>query len=199
MRPAVALCLDATFGARRFSFPPVAEALAEVRRLVLEALARGGAPLVLVEAPTSALAVAATLVEAGVPVRAARGAIQAAAAYARAGLAAPPLQRFDGKLRPGEALLWPPSARAATGLGSLEEPVAILVSGHAADPRELARAGADHEATGASEVGLSHAPGDELAEALRARGVETYPLGPPRQISLFAAGAETTAHVVSAG
>ncbi|HEY2731783.1 MAG TPA: hypothetical protein VGK52_17695 [Polyangia bacterium] len=216
VRPADALCLDATFGARRFSFPAVVDALAEVRRLVLEVLARGSAPLVLVEAPTSALAVAATLVEAGVPVRAARAAIQAAAAYARAGLVAPPLQRFDGKLRRGEALLWPPSARDATGLGRLEAPVAILVSGHAADPLELARAGADHgvvladradfagllryvEATGAREVGLSHAPGDELAEALRARGVETYPLGPPRQISLFASGAETTAHVVSAG
>jgi len=216
IRPADALCIDATFGARRYSFPPVAESLAEVRLLVLEVLARGGAPLVLVEAPTSALAVAATLVEAGVALRGGRAVVHAAAAHARAGLTVPPLQRFDGKLRAGEALLWPPSAREATGLGRLEAPAAILVSGYAADPAEVARAGADHgvalgdradfaallryvEATGAREVALARAPGDELAQELRARGVDSYPVGPPRQIALFAGGAETPAHVVSAG
>jgi hypothetical protein len=215
VRPADALCVDATFGARRFSFPPLAEALSEVRRLVLEALARGSAPLVLVEAPTSALAVATTLVEAGVTVRGGRAVVQTAAAYAEAGLPTPPLQRFDGRLRPGEALLWPPSAREAAGLGRLEAPTTILATGHAGDPEAIARARADHgvplgdradfaallryiESTGAREVALMRAPGDELAQALQARGVDTYPVGPPRQIALFAGSAETLPHVVSA-
>ena len=43
------------------------------------------------------------------------------------------------------------------------------------------------EATGAAEVALVNAPGDELADVLRARGVDAYTLGPPRQIELFAA------------
>jgi hypothetical protein len=43
------------------------------------------------------------------------------------------------------------------------------------------------EASGASEVALINAPGDDLAGALRARGIDAYTLGPPRQIELFAA------------
>jgi hypothetical protein len=215
VRPADALCVDATFGARRFVFPPVTEALAEVRRLVLEALARGEAPLVLVEPSATALAAAAALVEAGVAVRGARAIVQLCAAHAAAGLAPPPVQRFDGKLRRGEALLWPRAAREAPGLGRLESPLAILASGLAADPEARRRARAQHavpladradfeallryvQATGAREVALLHAPGDELGEELRARGVDAYHLGPPRQIALFAGAAETSAHVVSA-
>jgi hypothetical protein len=159
--------------------------------------------------------VAAALVEAGVPSRGARPLVQLAATHARAGLAAPPVQRFDGKLRAGEALLWPAGARDAGRLGRLASPTTILVSGRASDPRELARARADHgvpladqadfagllryvEATGAREVALLGAPGDELAEALRLRGVDAYPLGPPRQIALFSGAPDTSAHVVSA-
>jgi hypothetical protein len=134
----------------------------------------------------------------------------------RAGLPAPPLQRFDGRLRPGEALLWPPEARGAAQLGRLESPTFILASGRAADPAEIARVRADHgvaladradfedllryaEATGAREVALMGAPGDELAKALQSRGVDVYPVGPPRQIALFAGGAEEPTHIVSAG
>ena len=43
------------------------------------------------------------------------------------------------------------------------------------------------EASGATEVALVNAPSDELADVLRARGVDAYTLGPPRQIELFAA------------
>jgi hypothetical protein len=214
VRPADALCLDATFGARRFSFPATAEALAELRRLVLEAGTQGRAPLVLVEAGAQALTVAATLAEAGVSVRAARAIVQVAAAHGRAGLATPALQRFDGRLRPGEALLWPPEARDAASLGRLERPTTILASGWAADPAELALARADHgvpladradfadllryvQATGAREVALVHAPSEELALALGARGVDAYPVGPPSQIALFAGSAGPPAHVVS--
>jgi hypothetical protein len=216
VRPADALCLDATFGARRFVFPPVAEALTEVRRLVREALAHGHAPLVLVDAPGSALAVAAALAEDGVAVRGGRTVALAAATYAGAGLPTPPLQRFDGRLRPGEALLWPPDAREAPQLGRLEAPLVILASAHAADPVEIARARADHGvpltdragfadllryvvATGAREVALVRAPGDELAVALAERGLDVYPVGPPRQIALFAGTTDLAAHVVSAG
>jgi hypothetical protein len=214
VRQADALCLDATFGAARFAFPPVAEALARVRALVVEALSRGAHPIVLTDAPTSSLAIAIALVEAGVAVRAARPVVQAAAAYARAGLPAPPLQRFDGRLRAGEALLWPPEARDAAQLGRLDSPTFILATGHAADPAEVARARAEHgvaladradfagllryaEATGAREIALMNAPADELARTLEARGVEVYPVGPPRQIALFSGASDPAAHVVS--
>jgi putative mRNA 3-end processing factor len=218
VRTADAVCLDATFGAPRFAFPAPADARAQIARLVTGAIARGRAPLVLFDEGAAALAVGATLAEAGVPVRAARAAVQAAAAYTRAGLMTPPLQRFDGRLKPGEALLWPRDARDAAQLGRLAAPFVILASGYAADLVEIARARADVgvalaeradfagliryvEATGAREVALLGAPGDDLARALAARGIDAYPLGPPRQIAMFAGPPERPsppAHVVSA-
>jgi hypothetical protein len=45
------------------------------------------------------------------------------------------------------------------------------------------------EATGASEIAVVNAPNGELMRALRARGLDAYPLGPPRQASLFEADA----------
>jgi putative mRNA 3-end processing factor len=200
VRTADAVCLDARFGAPRFVFPAPADALAEIRRLVFESIASRRAPLVLYEEGSAALAIAATLAQAGVPVRAGRAAVQAAAAHARAALPVPPLQRWGGSLKPGEALLWPRAARETALLGRLDAPTVILASAWVADPSE--RADADHavpltdradfagllryvEATGAREVALLGAPGDDLALALAARGVSAYPLGAPRQIALF--------------
>jgi hypothetical protein len=215
VRPAEAVCLDATFGARRFVFPAPADARAEIVALVREALGAGRAPIVLVE-PGPALALAAALGEAGVAVRAARPIVKEAAAYARAGLPAPTPQRFDGRLRADEALLWPPEARDAPRLGALASPFVILASGWAADATAVAAARAERgvaltdradfagllryvESTGARQVALLGATSDELAVALRERGIDAYPVGPPRQIALFSGGAEPTAHVVSAG
>jgi hypothetical protein len=202
--PADALCLDATFGARRFSFPDRAEALADLRRFVTEALAAGRAPVVLVDVPESALAAGGELAAAGVALRAHRSVVAAAASFARAGLPAPPLQRFDGRLRAGEALVWPRQARQAARLGGLGELAVVLASPWAADPEAAGHARADRAialasaadfaglvryvaATGATEVALRDLPpGEDLTTALRERGIDVYPVGPPRQIGLFA-------------
>ena len=210
VRPAQALCVDATFGWRRFSFPPPAEALAQLRSLVTEALAARRAPVVLFDSPGSALDAGRELAAAGIAVRAHRTFLQAASVFGGAGLAAPALQRFEGQLKPGEALLWPREARGAPRLRALTAPVVVLASPWAAEPAAMAGASADHgvllseradfaglvryvEASGASEVALVGSPGDELAAALRSRGADTYVLGPPRQIALFAtAGAPAT-------
>jgi hypothetical protein len=205
VRTADALCLDATFGARRFCFPPRAEALVEVAQLVAGALARGSAPIVLVDTLAAALDVGAALAALGTGVRAHRSVMQAAAAFRGAGQATPEVLRFDGRLRPGEALIWPCSAWPAPRLGALDDPTVVLAS-----PRAIER-GEQHLAlhgvavgvalaeqtdfagllryvvtSGASEVALVSAPGDDLAEALHERGVDAYRLGPPRQIGLFA-------------
>jgi Cft2 family RNA processing exonuclease len=204
IRPAQALCLDATFGARRFSFPPRAEALATLVRLVADALAAHRSPVVLFETPEAALDAAAALAAAGVAPRAHRSLMQAASAFARASLAVPAVQRFDGRLRPGEALLWPREAGDSPRLRALPAPAVILASPLATDPATIAEARAEQgvafahhagwdgllhyvEATGASEVALVGAPDDELAQTLRSRGADAYALGPPHQIGLFSA------------
>ena len=49
----------------------------------------------------------------------------------------------------------------------------------------LATAGMTREEAGATEVAVHRGFADELAEALRARRLEAYALGPPRQLELF--------------
>jgi hypothetical protein len=205
-RAADALCVDATFGAEAFTFPARAQALAEVGRAVRDVLARGAAPVVLIDPVAIAVDVADALAADRIGLCAHRSIVQAAIAYRRAGLPAPPLQRFAGKLGPGEALLWPAHERAPARRAGGRPPGIIRVSADsgaaparagapgpegvpvvyptAADFASLLRYVAE---TGATEVALVNAPGEALAVALRARGIDAYTLGPPRQIELFAA------------
>ncbi len=84
----------------------------------------------------------------------------------------------------------------------MTSPAFLLASGAAADPAVVAgarveaavalSASADFaqllryvEATRPAEVAVTHAGDGELCRALRARGVDAYPLGPPEQIRLF--------------
>ncbi len=202
VRAADALCIDATYGSRAAAFPTRDQALADVGRAVREVLARGGAPVVLVDPVSVAVDVGAALAADRIGLCAHRAIVQAAIAFRRAGLPAPPLQRFSGKVAPGEALLWPAGVRAPARRAGARPPGIILVSPDAGapasptldGPRVVFPTAADFAgleryvvATGASEVALINAPGDELAGALRARGIDAYALGPPRQIELFAA------------
>jgi hypothetical protein len=101
----------------------------------------------------------------------------------------------------GEVLLWPPEARDASNLAQLDRLRFALVSGSAAEPGVLERMRLQHgfaltnlpsageiataiEATGAREVALFHGGAEPLAASLRARGLDAYALGPPRQMTL---------------
>jgi hypothetical protein len=203
VRAADALCIDATFaGQGDPPFPSRAQALEDVGRAVRAVLARGASPVVLVDPVGIAVDVAAALAVDRIGLLAHRAIVQAAAAYRRAGIAAPPLQRFAAKLDPGQALLWPAPVRAPARRAGARPFGAVLVSADAAaqlagaetDARVTVPTAADRagllryiEATGASEVALVNAPGEDLAATLLARGLDAYTLGPPRQIELFAA------------
>jgi hypothetical protein len=204
VRAADALCIDATFAGHGDAppFPTRAAALAEVGRAVRAVLAGGEAPVVLVDPIAIAVDVAVALAADRIGLAAHRAIVQAAAAYRGAGLAAPALQRFATRLGPGDALLWPAQLRIPARRAGARRFAAVLVSADAgsapgaagADARVVFPTGADRTAlaayiaaTGASEVALVNAPGDDLAATLRARGIDAYTLGPPRQIDLFAA------------
>jgi hypothetical protein len=200
LRAADALCLDATFAVEALSFPPRADALAALARGVREILAAGSAPVVLAEVGAPALSAASALAAEGITLRGHREVVQAAAAYRDAGLTAPAVERFAGRLASGEALLWPLGARPpARRAGARPFASVLLASGPSAEPHHLSvqyPGGADFqtllryvEAVGAREVALVNAPGTDLLRALVARGIEAYLLGPPRQIELFDAHA----------
>jgi putative mRNA 3-end processing factor len=202
VRVAGALCLDGTFGSPRFAFPDPQEALAAIDAFVVESLAAGRAPIVLGSPAGPLLEIGERLGRQGVSLRAHRRVMMAAAAYRSAGLAAPPMLRFNGSLGAREALLWPPEAREAPILKTLARPALAFASGWAADPAATARMRVDAafafsntadfagllryvEATEAREVAVQHAGDGELCETLRRRGIDAYPVGPPQQIDLF--------------
>jgi hypothetical protein len=206
VRAADALCIDARHTVPGLAFPPIDDALAAVGRAVREALGTGGAPVLRVESPVLALAVGAALAADRIQLRAHRVVVQAAAAYREAGLPAPPLARFAGRLGPGEVLIWPAAEklpprrrgdRAWRPIAVGPEPLAFsdLASPELpADPTVTLSTTADFagllryvESTAAREVALINARGDVLTNALRARGIDAYGLGPPRQAELFAA------------
>lgn len=202
VRTADALCVDGTFAQPRFAFPPYDEALAAVCDQVRMAGAAGRPAVVLVRPLGPALDVASALAAAGIAARAHRHVIAARAAFLNAGLPVAPLLRFAGRLQPGEALLWPPDDSDAGLVRALPATVTILASGWAADPAVVARLRADAAvplssiagfvdvlayvaSTGAREVAVRHAADNQLVDALNARGITAYRIGPPQQISLF--------------
>jgi hypothetical protein len=209
VRAADALCIDATFASPALTFPARAQALADVGRAVRDVLARGEAPIVVIDPLAIALDIGAALAADRIGLCAHRAMVQAAAAYRGAGLPAPALQRFAAKIGPGDALLWPASVRVPPRRAGARAPGVIFVSADAGSAPSGDGGGGDGdgvrarivfptaadlagvmryiEASGASEVALINAPGDALAGALRARGIDAYALGPPRQIELFAA------------
>jgi putative mRNA 3-end processing factor len=202
IRGADAVCIDGTFGDPRFVFPPREEALAEVRAFVDEALAARRTPVLLAPVYGAAMDVADTLARKGIALRGHRAMIAAAAAFRAAGASVPLIARFARKVGPQEALLWPPEARDAPLLGVLPSPVFAFVSGFSLDADIRARMRADAgialsnqsgypdllayiESTGAREVAVTRGFSESLAEDLRGRGLDAYPLGPPRQMELF--------------
>jgi putative mRNA 3-end processing factor len=202
LRPAEALCVDATFGDPRFAFPEPAVALEQAYQFVKTTLAAGRAPVLLAPAFSTAMELASSLAAAGLALRGHRSILAAAAAFRAAGTAAPPIARFGGKLDLGEALLWPPELRGAPQLARLGNARFAFVSGFSQDPEAVARVGADVgiplsnqsdcarllgyiEAAGAREVAVHRGHADAFAAMLRARGLDAYSLGPPRQMDMF--------------
>ena len=203
VRAADALCVDASHARADVELPSRAAAFASVASAVRDALAGGDSPIVMVEPAATALDVAAALAAEGVALAAHRDVMLAAAAYRDAGLPAPALQRFSGRVASGEALLWParrppPARRGGTRPHRLiavsAEPALAAADGagiHIAFPT-----GADLGVllsyvaeVGASEVALVNPPGQDIHHALAARGIDAYTVGPPRQTDMFAADA----------
>jgi putative mRNA 3-end processing factor len=202
VRSADAVCLDATFGDPRFVLPPFEEAASDLRAFVEAALAGARRPVLLVSPFGPAPGVVHTLHAAGLAFRAHRSFVQAFARFRQAGLNLPAVLPFSGKLNKDEALLWPPEAREAPILSSLDSPTFAFVSGFSVErtavecmqaDRGIAlsnQAGFDElmaylEATGAQEVALHRGFAETLAEILRGRGFDAYAIDPPRQMELF--------------
>jgi putative mRNA 3-end processing factor len=202
VRSADAVCVDGTFGDPRFVLPPPAEALGRLVTFAQETRAAGRSPVLLTSPFGTAMDTAVALAGAGFGLRGHRAVVSAAAAFAAAGATAPAITRFEGKLAADEVLLWPPEAHGAPLLGNLASRRLAFVSGFSLDPDALAAVRAEVpiplsnqsgypqllayvEATGAREVAVYRGHAEPFAVLLRARGLDAYALGPPRQMQLF--------------
>ncbi len=202
VRSAHALCLDATFGSARFVFPPRDEALHQVRAFVQNALAAARTPVLLVSPFGTSMEVSQWLAAEGFALRGHRSIVAAATNFRAAGAAPPVIGRFAGRVAKREVLLWPPEARDAPLLGAIDSPAFAFVSGFSLAPDAFSAMRAEVgialsnqsgfpelleyvESTGAKEVALYRGFPEELAAALKQRGFEAYPLGPPTQMELF--------------
>jgi hypothetical protein len=201
VRSARAVCLDASFAVPGLRLPPRAQTMAEVCGFADDCLRAGESPMLL-GAPTGALPwIALALARAGLGLRAHARVASAIASLGGVCEAMPAVARFAGKLGEREVLLWPADARATFALQWSRRVRRALISGYAADPAALDKAQAERgfpftplatfdellaftEATAAREVALFHASGEEILTPLRARGLDAYILGPPRQMTL---------------
>lgn len=189
------LVLDATYGHPRFRFPPAAETLARARAWVDARAAAGDTPVLLADPLGVGLDLVAEL-GATYRVRVQRGVHEAARKLPGLGFRLPPVSRFSGTPGPGEVVLWPPSGRAAPAIARIARARVALVGAGDAE-----RAGAEIafplvgaadfaglvevvDKSGAKIVYLLGGASAELQDALKARGVDARPLGPPEQLAL---------------
>jgi len=196
VRAADAVCLDARWAAADLQLPARADAEAELLAAARDR-AGGGPPVLVVDPPGLAPAVAQVLAHAGVATRTHRKILESLGVYRRAmGLTHPAtaIQRYAGRLAAGELLLWPAGAAVPPQVMKPTPRRTVPVGPRAGqgDGGVAFSTGADAarllgyvRATGAAEVALVGAPDDHLADLLRARGIIAYRLGPPRQMPLF--------------
>jgi putative mRNA 3-end processing factor len=201
-RRADAICINATAAHPELGCPPRRQALADVRAFAEEGVRAALRTVILGSAFDALPAVAGELARAGIALRAHPRIAAVLARLHRVHDSIPAVHRFSGKLESNEVLLWPSEARNAAGLASLGAPRLALVGSSARDPAVLGDLRLEHgfplthlpsftdvlaalAATGAQEVALVRGPTETVAAALRERGYDAYPLGPPRQMTLL--------------
>lgn len=195
------LVLRASYGHPRFSFPARGEVLDDLAAFVRGALAEGRTPVVL--AASLGGSQEAMLALEGHELLAHPVILRAAEVYRSQGVALPPASAL-GTVRFGQVVLLPADPRSRRRLAELGAHRTCLLSGRAAIPEFAEKLGvdrilplSDHAGfedlveyaiqSGARAVHTFHGHAHDLAEALRARGLEAHPIGEAhRQLELFA-------------
>lgn len=196
LRPCDTLVVGAPYGAAHHRFDAGPSAVIAFAR---ETLAEGRVPVVLVTSAYKGLDAVAHLTAAGISCAGHRSIVEAARRLSAAGIAIPPVKRTVAR---GRALVWLVADRARLAAALRELPVRVaLASGLATERAMVAKlevdraiawsAAADRETllefvarSGAKDVAITGAYADEIASAV---GKHARRLGPPRQMTLFAA------------
>lgn len=196
------LVIESTFGHPRFRLPPRAQVFAQLEEWLRSQLARGITPILL-GYPLGKSQEAMKALSARGFRFCVHPAIHAVSSlYAELGMPVGEVRRFDGTIREGEVGFFPPFAKGRAYSDVTPRATAVL-TGWAMDPGAARRYGADvafpvsdhadfqslvdyAKATGATEVITHHGFARELAEGMRAQGIDARAVGQVQQLDLFA-------------
>ncbi|GAC1347656.1 MAG: hypothetical protein NVSMB23_27270 [Myxococcales bacterium] len=196
------LLLRAPLGHPRYLLPPRAAVLASLSGFVRRSLADGKVPVVLAAPLGGAQEVARHLGDEGYALRLHPAVLRNAEVYQALGVALRGLSALAGTPALGEVVLLPYDDRGRRALAALPPHRTCLLSGRAIVPDFAARSGVDEalplsdhagfdqlvdfaERSGASRVLTVEGHGEDLAQALRKRGIAARALDHEKQLELF--------------
>ena len=196
------LILRASYGHPRYLFPPRAEVLAQLSRFVQRTLAARLLPVVLAAPLGGAQEAAHHLGGEGHTLRLDPTVFRAAEIYQRLGVLLPRIGLLAGVLAFGEVAILPYDDRGRRAAAALPAHRSCLLTGRALEPDLAARIGidealplSDHAGfdqlidfalrSGATRVLTIDGYAEDLAHALRQRGIEARALGHQKQLNLF--------------
>jgi putative mRNA 3-end processing factor len=195
------LVIESTFGLPKYRFPPREETYEAIRRFVRGAFEAGATPVLFAYTLGKSQEAIRLLGDAGIPVAAHASIAEIASLYVELGC---PLafRRFDGEVRPGEALVYPTQLSGARALDKIGPVRTAVLTGWALDPGARFRHGTDEafplsdhadfdglidyvRKTGAKRILTVHGFATEFGACLRDRGFDAQPLVAPKQLELF--------------
>ncbi len=195
------LVMESTFGHPRYRFPPREETYEAMRQWARAALDERVVPVFLAYSLGKSQEAMKALLDGGFALCAHSSISQVCEVYEQLGKPLPH-RRFDGEVRPGEVLFFPPNLAQSRALEHLGRRRTAMLSGWALDSGAKYRFGVDEafplsdhadfeglatyaQQTGAKKVLTVHGFAKELAACLRDRGIDAQPLEPPKQMELF--------------
>ncbi|MGQ0506050.1 MAG: MBL fold metallo-hydrolase [Myxococcaceae bacterium] len=196
------LVTESTFGHPRYVFPPKEKVLADVESWARDALARNITPVLLGYPLGKSQEAIKYLGDKGLRICAHPSIYDIAEIYQELGVTLRNVRRYAGRVHEGELAFFPPNVARGAAVAKLQPRLTALLTGWAIEgPLAAQRCGADlafplsdhadfpslveyAKSTGASEVVTHHGFADELAQSLRAEGIEARPVGRTHQLSL---------------
>jgi putative mRNA 3-end processing factor len=196
------LIVEATFGHPRYVFPAKSAVLEQLEAFLRRTLEAGSTPILLGYELGKAQEVMKFLRERGFALCAHSSICEISAMYGEFGVALDGVRRFNGAVKPGEVLVFPPRLARSPALQQIHRRSVAILTGWAVDPSRARWHGAaaafplsDHadfdglmgyaKATGAREIITHSGFAEELAAALRKEGLEARALGKPLQLQLL--------------
>ena len=196
------LVMESTFGHPRYAFGGRDAMLASVESWVRAQLAKGVAPVLLAYSLGKAQEAVKFLTDRGFDVCAHASVYEMGELYSECGVPVGKVRRFTGSWKQGEVGVFPPHTLRTAGLRRVWPRATAVLTGWALDAGAERRYGADvafpwsdhadfpslvayAKATGATEILTLHGFAEELAQALREKGMCARAVGQAMQLDLF--------------